>query len=94
MIRHQGNPSRTQRTGMPPRLGPALMGVTPNDGLGAVGVAAMSASARAGLGGEKRVCGVPRSAGRRNPALGWSGEQDGKRQGWGGFKLRAAPVWG
>ena len=35
---------------------------------GAVGFVAMSASARAGLGRGKRVCGVPRLAGRRNPA--------------------------
>ena len=56
------------------------MDVTPTDGLGAVGVAAMSESAWADLGGEKRVCGVPRLAGRRNPALGGSGGQDGKRQ--------------
>ena len=82
MKNNQGNPSRSQRNGMPPRLGPALMDVTPADGLGAVGVAAMSASARAGLGWVKRVCVVPRLAGRRNPALGGSGGQDVQRQGW------------
>ena len=45
----------------------------------------MSASARAGPWWEKRVCGVPRLAGRRNPALGGSGEQDVERYGWVGL---------